>query len=148
MTSIYSAILKAADHIERKPQLFDFERIPIPSRCGTPGCALGWIGWFYGRQRCMEADEGYDGVGAVAVIMGLKAGFDFYARMEALTGGFEWMRDAKECARVMRLYAEKYHGHEKPHPTSELVADLMAEIWEQAKKSQESELARAEWERT
>ena len=48
--SIRDAILKAADHIERNPCSFDFWNNRIPKHCGSPGCVLGWIGFFAGLK--------------------------------------------------------------------------------------------------
>ncbi len=46
---IRAAILRAADHIERNPQSYDFVRSDTPSTdCGTTACMWGWIGYFLG----------------------------------------------------------------------------------------------------
>jgi hypothetical protein len=105
---IRQAILKAADHIERYPDDFDFAATKVPD-CGTPGCALGWIAAFAGlKERYSEA----------AVWMGLAAEplrggsdrqrvYTFYNRMDDLVG--YWHKDPAICAKGMRLYADKYH---------------------------------------
>lgn len=49
MTTIRQAILQAADHIEKNPCDFNFYSVDKPE-CGTPGCALGWIGVFMGIE--------------------------------------------------------------------------------------------------
>lgn len=127
----YESILAAADQIEAHPEVFDFETTGIPHACGSPGCALGWIGFFYGARRCTESD-GYSGVGAVArIVLGLPSGGKFYDRMSDLQlGDASWTESADECARCLRLYAEKHHGHEKQQqrPTSVMVTDLMARV--------------------
>jgi hypothetical protein len=37
MNDIRDAILKAADHIERNPNRFDFSAVMVPPHCGAPG---------------------------------------------------------------------------------------------------------------
>lgn len=119
MTSLYTAIMKAADHIERYPQAFDFGEISVPPVCGTPGCALGWIGHFaelpvasplrlvahYDPTSRWRPDEAMP-------LMGVLTQDEFYDRMDAFC--VDWRHDATNCANALRLYAEKYHGHEKP----------------------------------
>ena len=101
---IRDAILKAADHIERNPGLFSFIASHIPSDCGTPGCAVGWINYFGGHARR-----------AGGVINSSPLGVDetsFYHRMNRL--GFGWMHAAASAAQGLRAYADKYHPAAKP----------------------------------
>jgi hypothetical protein len=107
--NIYNAIMKAANHIERHPGEFDFNQIPIPGACGTPGCALGWIGFFYGTGKCAQLDNGYNGAHAVAVLLGFSNAGPFYHRMGELDASRRWSCDPSLCARTLRLYAAKYH---------------------------------------
>lgn len=135
--NVYSAIMKAADHIEQNPGEFNFRSVRVPEApgCGTPGCALGWIGTF-----AEVKDETYESISLVVgndtdrelwavknPLLNLDA-VTFYERMEALGGGNSWRRSNTECARVLRVYAERYHTREKSRqrPTSAMVADLMA----------------------
>jgi hypothetical protein len=114
----YQAILRAADHIQRQPQLFDFERTRIPGNCHTPGCALGWIGFFAGRtQARVRAMLGlsflHRGIAIVTVDAGTEpvitvTAREFYERMDKLVAG-DWRRDAAQCADALRLYAATYH---------------------------------------
>jgi hypothetical protein len=114
----YDAILRAADHIDRHPKLFDFGRTRIPADRRTPGCALGWIGYFAGRTKAripimlglsfvhrgiaiVTPEGGTDAVITVTAI-------EFYERMDSLAIG-AWRKDAHACADAMRLYAERYH---------------------------------------
>src|ERR1700760_2850261 len=90
----YQAILRAADHIDRQPQLFDFERTRIPGNCRTPACALGWIGFFAGRtQARIRVMLGFSFRHRGIAIVTLDGGSDpvipatareFYARMDNL----------------------------------------------------------------
>lgn len=121
---IYDAILAAADHIEAHPKEFDFGQPKVPKGpgCGSPGCALGWIGAFYGRP-----DDKYFGYRRVArEILGLSPedrrdsqgrtwgdgdgdeGDAFYNRMDEFES--EWQWNVAACARALRLYAKKYHA--------------------------------------
>ena len=57
--NVREAILAAADHIETYPKKFSFASVEVPSRrsCGTPGCALGWIGHFAGSIELARANK-------------------------------------------------------------------------------------------
>lgn len=111
--NIYDAIMRAADHIEARPQLFNFRRIAVPGDCNTPGCALGWInffsrtdaGWLVRLEFDLYDENGRPGISAA--VLGLDAG-DFYERMHQF--GIGWSADATACARALRLYADKYHS--------------------------------------
>ena len=118
---IREAILKAADSIESNPEWFKFSEIGIPDGCGTPGCALGWIGAHMGLK---PASYGFI---EVTKTMGLApevfleistpgAEYAFYNRMSILAGGdksfdsfYLWSSSAKTCAQTLRAYADKYH---------------------------------------
>lgn len=110
--NIYDAMMKAADHIERNPRLFNFDMCSIPGDCGTPGCALGWIGYFAGIKNDDEKE-----IGAVAghVSGGCRieesllriSQRQFYERMDEFNSW--WNMSARKCAHAMRLYAAKYH---------------------------------------
>jgi hypothetical protein len=114
----YQAILKAADHIQAHPALFDFERTRVPGDCGTPGCALGWIGHFAGRtQARIPLLFGLSFLHRGIAIVTTEGGADsvitvtareFYERMDFLAVG-NWRQDARVCAGAMRRYAESYH---------------------------------------
>jgi hypothetical protein len=111
----YQAVMAAADTIEQNPRAFLFGATSVPRDCRTPGCALGWVAHHAG----LWVPGGYTSysVGASALGVGV---FEFYQRMCRLTGAhwndvvWPWMRDAAECARGLRLYAEEYHGNQKP----------------------------------
>lgn len=119
--------MKAADQIEKKPHLFSWSSCDVGG-CKTPGCAVGWIAAFRG-QKAGNAFQAELALGVHAPT--------FYERMDGLCGKpvpvdhwGPWKDSASECARVLRLYAARYHAPEKPpqRPTSELVADLMARV--------------------
>lgn len=93
--NVREAILKAADHIERNPHLYDYQKIYAPE-CGTTGCAIGWIGHFLGMSG-KDLDEICDAIGTTHS--------EFYERTEP-TGNVV----AQECAvRSLRAYADRYH---------------------------------------
>lgn len=105
--NIRSAILAAADHIEANPGEFDFRSVDQPG-CGSPGCALGWIGFF--AKQDPQAGECY--VRTVANSIGLPSPEDsmiFYNRMNALPRSTGWTRYAALCASTLRAYANAYH---------------------------------------
>jgi hypothetical protein len=56
--SRYEIILQAANHIEKAPEDWKFDTIVVPKgpKCGTPGCAAGWISYFGGatNEHCIS----------------------------------------------------------------------------------------------
>jgi len=126
--NVYEAIMKAADHIERHPNEFMFTAAFCPEKpgCGSPGCALGWIGAFMGL--------GARGFMEVAMrLTGERfstADDTFYGRMNNLNGKrVDWRKNPDKCARALRLYAAKYHAPAKPRRTdSDLVSELMTRV--------------------
>ena len=90
----YEATLATAELFEREPKMFDFSRFVVPG-CGTPGCALGYIGYFMGQTGCISGEN----------TIGVDSG-EFYYRMRPLAPN--WIIDASLCAKALRLYAEKY----------------------------------------
>lgn len=117
MTSLYTAIMKAADHIERNPREFKFHAIDKPNGCGSPGCALGWIAYFAGGDNYMDVARNVLNLPGDQSTGEGSPHFEFYRRLKNLEGGSQkWMNSAGLCAHLLHLYAEKYHGHEKPVP--------------------------------
>ena len=112
--NIRQAILRAADHIESHPELYEFHRNEVPA-CGTPGCMLGWIGYFLGVKGSV--------VYAVCPAMGLGQGQDGFIRngihklaveeMKRRGSGWpDYAGDAKAAARLMRTWADRHHPAE------------------------------------
>lgn len=112
---MYDAIMKAADWIGKHPELWNFQSLDIPNNCGTPGCALGWIGYWSGEQRDLFS---------VAEALAVATPGIFYDRMSDINQGLsDWLyipvwndstpKAAPIAARCLRVYAETYHGHEK-----------------------------------
>ena len=118
MTTVYEAIMRAADHIERNPGEFKFVATEIPVRpgCGTPGCALGWIGCFLDMRAGTSLFVGHERVperlGIEPTQETIFGTATFYARMKDLcfSKSDAWAFDAKMCADTLREYAEKYHA--------------------------------------
>jgi hypothetical protein len=106
--NIRDAILQAADHIEGNPTDFYFSATDVPDNCGTPGCALGWIGFFAGVRRGSPYYTVCDQLGLPVAPVSLEDGDrSFYDRMHSVSE--DWVNDPLECARALRLYADKYH---------------------------------------
>ena len=101
--SMHAALCAAADHIERDPSDYCFDKIDIP-KCGTPGCALGWIHTFSGiagiGPRMTTVDAG--------PLFGIEDE-EFYHRLDHLVESAKWRDDAKLCATALRMYADQYH---------------------------------------
>ncbi len=118
--NIRAAVLEAADRIEAEPDRFDFGSISIPGMtCGTPGCALGWVGAYMGLQ-ATESLSAVSSLSAVCVALGADGGaLTFYNRMDEMQCRFgpndsHWSDNARVCAAMMRKYADQYHPAEKP----------------------------------
>lgn len=120
---VYNAIMKAADHIERHPELFNFIEVRVPD-CKTPACAAGWISHFMGHE---PVGQGITS-GVTDVAFDTPYGV-FTSRMDILKKHV-WRFDPKICADTMRLYAETYHSQDKLYQRTdkELVADLMTKV--------------------
>jgi hypothetical protein len=115
--NIRDAILKAADHIERHPSEFNFiiPSIPAGPGCGSPGCALGWIGSFAGMRGHYTDVAGK--------ILGAENPIAFYELLTEAEGvkrvahcdpgtywtHGQWWLNAPACAAALRLYADKHH---------------------------------------
>ena len=103
--NIRQAILKAADQIERHPELFDFFSYKTPDpHCGTPGCAIGWIS-YYANVPIIMKDTGIN-FDHVEQLLGCDE-TDFYDRMKGFI--YWWERDSSDCAQALRFYADKFH---------------------------------------
>jgi hypothetical protein len=114
---IRQAILAAADHIGQNPKDFHFTAVRFPVRCGAPGCALGWIGHFYGVDRIKPRDETFSGnILAVTDLLGIPSynheECTFYARLDEFN--MYWRANATGCAQALRQYADKYHPEVLP----------------------------------
>jgi hypothetical protein len=109
MNRVYTAIMRAADWIETHPERFDFGACDVPAmECGSPGCAIGWIGAFAGFK------SGQTTWNVSEKLLGLKGDGDFYERMRAISAengkhGY-WRTSPKMLAKHMRLYASRYHA--------------------------------------
>jgi len=115
--NVRNAILKAADHIEKNPNEFDFMAIGFPEpNCGTPGCALSWIGSFLGKR----AECGVTWF--PEEVLGIEA-IEFYYRMEGFDNNWRWRADA--CARALRCYADAYYPTTQPRHSG-IPANILA----------------------
>ena len=118
--NIRNAILKAADSIERYPQLFDFDSIYPPNAdCGTPGCALGWIAYHLGIKDWIGAEDGrvYEELGIAKNCC--------FPRLDTVcdsSNPFDWKYSPELCAKTLRLYADKYHPQTKTEMPPEVRA--------------------------
>lgn len=106
--NIRQAILSAASFIESHPKQFNFFSVSTPSRCGTPACALGWIGYFAGHRgglhRVVLPKLGLseDAAGAI----------QFYERCNVIGGMRNWRESAEAVVATLRGYADKFHPSE------------------------------------
>ena len=116
------ALLKAADQIESQPDTFDFHSIAYPReiKCGSPGCALGWVRLFAGLPGNL--------LRITAQFLGYPDEEPFYDEMRHLVGD-EWQKDAALCAKGLRLIADKHF------PVREGIPEDIRAIFEQQKET-------------
>jgi len=107
MTTLRQAILQAADHLELHPETYDFMSVHIPS-CGTPGCVIGWVGYFLGVDpgKAIGGEFLYE-----TPIMGVSSHI-FYTRLDAFLQPRSWIVNASIAAATLRKYADLYHPEE------------------------------------
>jgi hypothetical protein len=113
VSDIRTAILQAADQIERNPASFRFSELYVPKTIDGCGCALGWIGYFLGGQGRR--------IGFVSRELGAATDLTFYMRMAELKTRYDryrqWSKNAGVCAHTLRAYADKYHPRTDFIPT-------------------------------
>lgn len=112
--NIYQAIMRAADHIEARPELFDFYAGNVPE-CDSPACAVGWIGHFAGMPAWTDHTD------STRALFGL----DHWVWIERVFGrqwGDPGTRTADKVPGLLRAYANKYHADQKP----DIPADIRA----------------------
>jgi len=105
-SSIQTALLTTADLFETNPVRYGYGCTLVPD-CGTPGCAVGYVGFFMG----LKAGTGCWVDGDCASIIGVSHNV-FIRRMDAFEGTLhymDWRSNAADCAKALRLYADEYH---------------------------------------
>lgn len=111
--SIREAIEYAADRIERHASEYNFLSTARPTPCGTPGCALGWIGYYLGVNEPTDG-EPKTFLSLVENRLGVSCA-EFYDRMDAYHpdrsqyGRGTWTTNAQRCAYALRMYAVEFH---------------------------------------
>lgn len=102
------AILKAADQIERNPDVFNYWKTSVPP-CGSPGCAIGLVAAHLGFREGLYVSMNCHR------ILGVDS-HTFYARMgdaaTSIDAAKVWMHYPLLAAQSLRLYADKYHPQE------------------------------------
>lgn len=88
-----------------------------PDDCGTPACALGWIGFFAG----ISGENHRAALPLLGFSLDSDGAIGFYTRCDRIHGAddYAWTRSATLCASVLRLYADKYH------PADDGIAEVM-----------------------
>ena len=99
--NIRTAILKAADSIERNPKLFGFGICHVPS-CGSPGCLIGLVG------QQMGISEGAPVGRTCMKVFGIGEKL-LYDRIKDIDGSHGWTNNPEVAAHCLRKYADKYH---------------------------------------
>lgn len=98
--NVREAILKAADHIEREPESFDYQSNCKPG-CGTPGCFWGWIGFYGGVQR-VKGESYLHRVNAFV-------GHNWTVMTDIANSRGQFIGDPKAAPGLLREFADKYH---------------------------------------
>lgn len=99
----YSAIMAAADFIERNPERYSYMQVDAPCKDGDGrGCMIGWIGTFMGMEKQFAGDI-----------------------MEKVTGKRAWMPDT---AFGIDMGQNKYLGHTRD---PKIAAEMMREFAKQ-----------------
>jgi hypothetical protein len=112
--NIRQAILSAADSIEQQPDSYKFSAIGLPD-CGSPACALGWIGHHLGFSMCLGDIINR----ATKIISGKENHTEFYRQMEGICDRRFFSKwTTTEIADGLRLFADKYHPEKDYIPAS------------------------------
>lgn len=130
MNTVYEAIMKAAQKVESDPGNFRFCEADVPSHCGAPGCALGWIGFYLGMNK--NATEVARAIRSPSQDIFKSAEAEFYLAMNNLVGHW-WYVSAALAAEGLRLYAAKYHAP----PARIGLPDIVREIFTRQRASEE-----------
>lgn len=100
---LQAATLLAAEHIEKRPQDFDFYEVVIPD-CGTPGCALGWMAHFYRQLGGRRPDGGeMEDITDILPMLDMDDA-KFYRRLDH-HAGIHWHHHADLAAKGLRAFA-------------------------------------------
>jgi hypothetical protein len=113
---IRTAILKAAEHVERHPDDWNFFSIRTPT-CGSQGCAIGWVAAYmdmsgFVHELCFK-------------VFGVR-NEEFYDRMRALGCQLACALPL-QVAQGLRAYANKYHPAPTPNWQALATAPLPTE---------------------
>lgn len=127
--NIRDAILKAADHLEANPQLWDFCSSTVPD-CGTPGCAAGWIGHFRGvpAGRCLAIGFANNMERWLVEKNSPMYYKIFSERMSAIDSQWPW--SVKTAVKTMRKYADKYHPAEVTTNHTDFIPATVRQLFE------------------
>ena len=96
-------LLKAASHIESRPNDYCFMSVALPSPSLTAGCALGWLAYFSMSPGPIQS---------VALDLGCNSEQEFYDRLDSYNPGHRWgetwTTSAQVCANALRAYAAEF----------------------------------------
>ena len=107
-TTVYEALKKAADFIERNPSNYNYFSMFVPPDLNHSGCLLGWTGYFLGMDHTYLTTTNTD----VVRRLGHSCTLAFYDDVASCFGeshSFESFSDHKKSADALRSVAEKYH---------------------------------------
>jgi hypothetical protein len=111
--NIRQAILRAADHVEANPQLFDFcGATNSPTEVIGRGCYVGWIAFFSGEAGGQRCGSTHTESALCRRLLGIPFR-DFEDRMRLIVHDHGRSLSSKDfAATALRLYADKYHPQE------------------------------------
>lgn len=108
--NVRQALLAAADHIEARPQAYCFKNSNKPD-CGSPGCLMGWVGFFAEVKDKDKRDWDTPGYAnqVAKEVLGLNGWAHFFGLGSELGDFSKYTQDSKQAAGMLRAYADKYH---------------------------------------
>lgn len=123
--NIYNAIMKAADHIEKHPERFDYWSTMVPHSEGCQACLLGWIGFYFGQT---IRDDIHGPIDQRITLLGVHYSV-FYAAIAKMSDVASLSQaDPKRLAAGLRLYAAEYHEKAAITGIPDSVRQIFAEL--------------------
>lgn len=116
MNNIYTAIMRAADHIEKNPHLYAFCGAVATPREGERGCMIGRIAFLAGERpgQCCGSSgtdsEVCERILGVTAPQFFERALDIYYQL-GLDGTFN---NPRAAVAILHEYARRYHSDSKP----------------------------------
>lgn len=107
--TVKDAIYRAANFIESNQNQYDFFNTIKPNDCGSPGCVLGWIGYFYGTEEKVAGEIAKEMFPNFNHPVPEMLFYDELSKIRRSLGLDQaWQKDANIAAQCLREYANRY----------------------------------------